>query len=174
MKKSMTALFLMGAFLSANVALAADADSSKHKTTKKAAGHKAAQHKKAEKPAAAPAAAGNDDDDRPSDIAGASSTDYDCALGDKVTIFTKTEDDKHIELRWKSKLHHLTRVDTTTGAHRFENRRQGLVWIGIPAKGILLDSKKGEQLANDCKNQDQTKGVTATSAPAPGSSLITQ
>jgi hypothetical protein len=175
MKKSLTALFLMGAFLSANAAHAADADSQpKHKTAKKAASSKAGHHaaKKAEKPAAAAAATGNEEDDRPSDIAGATGVDYDCALGDKLTIFAKAEDDKHIELRWKSRLHHLTKVDTTTGAHRFENRRQGLVWIGIPAKGILLDSKKGEQLANDCKNPEQAKSVNA--APAPSSTLITQ
>jgi hypothetical protein len=177
MKKSMTALLLLGAFLSANVALAADTDATTHKTTKKAAAKKTA--KKSAKQAAAPAAAGaaaagNEEDDRPSDIAGATGLDYDCALGDKVTIYSKADDDKHIELRWKTKLHHLTRIDTTTGAHRFENRRQGLVWIGIPAKGILLDSKKGEQLANDCKNAEQVKGTSATSAPAPGSTLITQ
>jgi hypothetical protein len=179
MKKSLTALLLMGAFLSVNAAHAADADSTpKHKTTKKAASHKAAHHSakktaKTEKAAAAPAAI-NDEDDRPSDIAGATGVDYDCALGDKVSIYSKADDDKHIELRWKSKLHHLSKVDTTTGAHRFENRRQGLVWIGIPAKGILLDSKKGEQLANDCKSPDQLKGTSATTAPAPGSTLITQ
>jgi hypothetical protein len=177
MKKSLTALFLMGAFLSVNAAHAADADSTpKHKTAKKAASHKAAHHtaKKTAKAEKAAPAAGTEEDDRPSDIAGATGVDYDCALGDKITIFSKTDDDKHIELRWKSKLHHLSKVDTTTGAHRFENRRQGLVWIGIPAKGILLDSKKGEQLANDCKNPEQLKGTTATAAPAPGSTLITQ
>jgi hypothetical protein len=29
------------------------------------------------------------------------------------------------------------------------------VWIHIPAKAILLDSKKGQQLANECMNPQQ-------------------
>jgi hypothetical protein len=62
----------------------------------------------------------------------------------------------------------MTRVETSTGAHRFESRRQGLVWIGIPAKGILLDSKKGQQLANDCKSAEQLKASTADAAPKLG------
>jgi hypothetical protein len=45
----------------------------------------------------------------------------------------------------------LSRVATTTGAQRFENEKSGLVWIDIPAKGMLLDSHHGHQLANECK-----------------------
>ena len=40
----------------------------------------------------------------------------------------------------------------------------GLVWIGIPAKGLLLDSKKGQQLANECKNAEQMKAAAAPAA----------
>jgi len=81
-----------------------------------------------------------DDDDKEPDIGGTKSADFSCEMGNK-----------------------LTRVSTTTGANRFENRKTGLVWIGIPAKGILLDSKKGQQLANECKNSDPA------TAAAPGS-----
>lgn len=49
----------------------------------------------------------------------------------------------------------MDRVDTSTGANRFENRKIGLVWIDIPTKGILLDSKRGKQLANECKSAQQ-------------------
>jgi hypothetical protein len=31
----------------------------------------------------------------------------------------------------------------------------GLIWIGIPAKGMLLDSKQNRQLANECRNAEQ-------------------
>ena len=72
-----------------------------------------------------------------------------------MTIYQNAGDEQHIALQWKKRLHRLTRVDTTTGANRFENRKFGLLWIGIPAKGILLDSKKGQQLANECKNPEQ-------------------
>jgi hypothetical protein len=95
------------------------------------------------------------------DIADAVVTEYDCELGNKITIYQNAKDEGSIALRWKKKLHRLIRVGTTTGAQRFENPTFGLVWIGIPAKGMLLDSKQGRQLANECKNADQAKPVVA-------------
>ncbi len=100
------------------------------------------------------------------DITDTSTTDYDCELGNKVTIYQNAGDDGHIALRWKKRLHRLTRVGTTTGAQRFENKLFGLTWIGIPAKGMLLDSKLNRQLANECKNAEQAAPVVVA-APAP-------
>jgi hypothetical protein len=175
MKKFLTALFLMGACMTVAAAPATDASEGKgkakaSKTAKKAAA-KSSKKKSAvagAAGAAAAAAAGTDEEDREPETIGSTALDYDCALGDKVTIFSNPADDAHIALRWSKRLHRMTRVETSTGAHRFENRRQGLVWIGIPAKGILLDSKKGQQLANDCKSAEQLKASTADAAPKLG------
>lgn len=93
-------------------------------------------------------------------------TEYSCELGNKLTIYKNEHEDGHIALRWKKRVHRLSRVGTTTGAQRFENPHWGLIWIGIPAKGILLDSKLNRQLANECKNAEQAAPVVAA-APAP-------
>jgi membrane-bound inhibitor of C-type lysozyme len=89
------------------------------------------------------------------DVADTITTDYNCELGNKITIYHNENDDSHIALRWKKRLHRLERVGTTTGAKRFENPLFGLIWIGIPSKGMLLDSKQNRQLANECKPADQ-------------------
>jgi hypothetical protein len=102
-----------------------------------------------------------DEDEQEPDVKGSTSIEYGCELGNKLTIFQNAGDEQHIALHWKKRLHRLTRVDTTTGANRFENRKFGLLWIGIPAKGMLLDSKKGQQLANECKNPEQLAADTA-------------
>lgn len=122
---------------------------------------------KAGKAKAAPAAAEPQEEEP--DTTGSTSTDFDCELGNKLTIYRNAEDDSHLALRWKKRLHRLVRVGTTTGATRFENRTFGLVWIGIPAKGILLDSKLNRQLANECKDAEQAKPavVPAVLQPAP-------
>lgn len=109
---------------------------------------------------AAPAANPQDVDEP--DITDTVVTEYACELGNKITIYTNAQDDGHIALRWKKRLHRLNRVGTTTGALRFENPHWGLIWIGIPAKGILLDSKLNRQLANECKNAEQSAPVTAS------------
>ncbi|WP_245182214.1 MliC family protein [Glaciimonas immobilis] len=93
--------------------------------------------------------------------------DYKCELGNKLTIYRNAADPKHIALRWGNTLHRLTTVSTTTGASRYENHKYGLVWIGIPTKGMLLDSKKGQQLANECMSSEQSP----VPAPAPTGNL---
>ena len=105
------------------------------------------------------------DDEPEPDITDTVIADYACELNNKVTIYTNEKDDGHIALRWKNRLHRLTRVGTTTGALRFENTKFGLIWIGIPSKGILLDSKLNRQLANECKNAEHAKPLVAV-APA--------
>lgn len=99
------------------------------------------------------------------DITDTVSADYNCELGNKLTIFTNDKDDSHIALRWKKRIHRLDRIGTTTGAARFENTTFGLIWIGIPSKGMLLDAKLNRQLANECKNAEQERGIVATPVP---------
>lgn len=119
---------------------------------------KPAAKPKAKAKAAAPAVPKEPDPeaDEPA-VMGSNVVDYDCELGNKITIYENAGDESHIALRWKKRLHRLTRVATTTGAQRFENKLYGLIWIGIPAKGMLLDSKLNRQLANECRNAEQLK-----------------
>jgi hypothetical protein len=99
-------------------------------------------------------------DEKQPELAGFSSgTEFHCELGNKLTIYESNSDKNRIGLRWNKSVHELTRVETTTGANRFEDKNTGLVWIGIPAKGMLLDSKKGQQLANECRNRDQMQAM---------------
>jgi len=123
---------------------------------------KAAKSKKAKKEEPKQEVA---DDEPEPDITDTVIAEYACELNNKVTIYTNEKDSGHIALRWKNRLHRLERVGTTTGALRFENTKFGLIWIGIPSKGILLDSKLNRQLANECKNAEQAKPLVAA---APG------
>jgi hypothetical protein len=89
------------------------------------------------------------------DIRNMEATRFDCELGKKLIIYSEAGDDQQIALQWNKRVHRMKRMSTTTGAHRFEDTNAGLVWIGIPAKGMLLDSKRGRQLANECKTTAQ-------------------
>ncbi|MGS0740819.1 hypothetical protein ACVBEF_03135 [Glaciimonas sp. GG7] len=128
--------------------------------------------KKVVKKAAAPVAEVDDGEDEGTpDVKTSVAIEYNCELGNKLTIYRNIEDPKHIALRWGKTLHRLTSVATTTGASRFENHKYGFVWIGIPAKGMLLDSKQGHQLANECISSEQADAPAAASllgAPAHG------
>ena len=136
--------------------LAQDSSTPAKRVTRQAL--KKAAPKKAESAAHSDAAAGDDDDDdKAPDVTSSASTEFECELGNTVTIYRNVDDTNHIALRWKKQILRLKRVVTTTGANRFENRRSGWVWIDIPAKSMLLDAKKGQQLVNECRNPDQLK-----------------
>lgn len=155
--KTLTALFVLafGLVAGAPAAMAQDGQPAKKHTAKKPSAKKAA-------PAETHDAAAGDDDEKAPEVSSYNSTDYDCELGNKLTVYRNQTDTDHIALRWKKQLLRLNRVTTTTGANRFENRKTGLVWIDIPAKGMLLDAKKGQQLANECRSPEQLKTAAET------------
>lgn len=170
---SISKLLLACSFALASMTLAAGAQAQSSepakKTVKKAGKSKGSTAKPSAKPAETKTP--DEDADEPA-VADSAVTEFDCELGNKITIYENASDEAHIALRWKKRLHRLTRVGTTTGAHRFENRLYGLIWIGIPAKGMLLDSKQNRQLANECRNAEQLKPVAPTAAE-PTSTKIT-
>ncbi|MBG7620670.1 hypothetical protein I5R65_14470 [Herbaspirillum sp. AP02] len=172
MKKHLTLIALLGALFATAGITPAQAETAtaakpaaKKKVVKKAPAKKAAAAAAAAAPASKmPFSSDAEDDDSEPELGGTLSADFQCEMGHKLTIWKNEADDKHIAIRWDKRIHRLTRVETTTGANRFENRKMGLVWIGIPAKGLLLDSKKGQQLANECKNAEQMKAAAAPAA----------
>ena len=170
--KTVSRLFMACALALGSLTLAGAAHAEVD-TKPKATAKKAVKAKKAAKPSetgAAPAVSPADSEEsaEPS-VTDAAVTEFDCELGNKITIYTNASDDEHIALRWKKRLHRLKRVVTTTGAHRFENKLYGLIWIDIPAKGMLLDSKQNRQLANECKSPEQLNPLQAAdAAPAQG------
>jgi hypothetical protein len=130
----------------------------KHKKENKKDRKDAKAHKEEPKPDVA-------DDEPIPDVTDTTLTEFSCEMNNKVAVYRNLMDDSYIILRWQNHLRRMEKVGTTTGARRYESAKSGLVWIGIPSKGILLDSKQNRQLANECKDAEQAKPVMAA---APG------
>ena len=169
MATSPTHLFAAGAFALAALGLCnAHAFAAPEKNHPKAADVLKAKKATPSKSKKAAAVAAEDNwapaEEAEPDITDTRVTEYTCELNNKVTIYSNDNDDAHIALRWKKRLHRLDRIGTTTGALRFENTNFRLIWIGIPSKGILLDSRLNRQLANECKSAEQAKPLEATAS----------
>ncbi|MBV8666969.1 MAG: hypothetical protein JO269_10855 [Burkholderiaceae bacterium] len=155
MKLSLSAL-LLAAFAVATPAQAQTAATTASGASASASATAPAPKKAVKKKAAAKQEAKPEDPEaKEPDVAGTTVSEYSCELGNKLTIFQNNDDSDHIALKWGKRLHRMTRVPTSTGAARYENHYYGLLWIGLPAKGILLDSKSGHELANECKTAEQ-------------------
>ena len=79
--------------------------------------------------------------------------DFSCEMGNKVQVRMDGRVTDGVTLVWKGKNYMMNPVSTSTGAVRLENKGEGLVWIQIPSKSMLLNSKIGQQLANDCRSR---------------------
>ena len=75
---------------------------------------------------------------------------YGCEYGQKLEIQRNVRANQ-IELQWQGKSHTLQRYDSTSGLPRYEDRQNGLLWIDLPWKGVLMDVNSGRPLANECK-----------------------
>jgi membrane-bound inhibitor of C-type lysozyme len=75
---------------------------------------------------------------------------YRCELGVRVTVKKIAPDKSSLVLNWKNKDYTLNSVGSQSGALRFEDKTNGLVWMAIVGKSQLLNSKLGQRLANDC------------------------
>ena len=76
---------------------------------------------------------------------------YRCELNRRVTVRRIADDGRSMVISWDGKDHALDAVEARTGALRYENSKQGLMWLTIVGKSMLLDTRKGQQLANECK-----------------------
>ncbi len=76
---------------------------------------------------------------------------YRCELNRQVNVKQVSDDQESAILAWNKRDYTLRAVKTSTGALRYEDRESGLTWIGVSGKSMLLDTKHGKQLANECR-----------------------
>jgi hypothetical protein len=80
---------------------------------------------------------------------------YHCEFGAHVDVMRESGagngDGSRINIGWNGGRYQLERDRSSSGLPRFEDRANGLVWIDLPWKGVLLDGKTQKPLANECK-----------------------
>ena len=93
--------------------------------------------------------------------------DAECEFKQAVKLTAVAGRPGHFELHFKKARYQMTPELTTTGAVRLEDRAAGVVWIQIPAKSMLLNSRVGQRLVDACMHAEQRAEAAATaSAPA--------
>jgi len=76
---------------------------------------------------------------------------YKCELNRTVNVRHVEEDLRTAVVNWNKRDYTMKAVNTSSGALRYEDVASGLVWIVITGKSMLLDTKLGRQLANECR-----------------------
>lgn len=81
------------------------------------------------------------------------SGEYRCEHGERLQLQREVADtvNHRIQIAWNGSQYQLERDPSYSGLPRFEDSANGLVWIDLPWKGLLLDARTRKPLANDCR-----------------------
>lgn len=101
--------------------------------------------------------------------------DVNCEFNQKVHITPDPAKPGRFKLQFGKQVFDMAPEPTSTGAVRLEDKRAGVVWLQIPSKSMLMNTKVGQRMVDSCMHADQV-AHQANAAPAtPGEGLgITQ
>jgi hypothetical protein len=98
---------------------------------------------------------------------------YDCEFNQTIQLIPHPQATGYIEVAWKKDVYVMKPVLSSTGALRLEDVTGRTLMIQIANKSMLMDTKIGQRLVDECIHPMQRAAIEAMKAnPAPpGSSL---
>ncbi|MDM4764930.1 hypothetical protein [Pelomonas sp. SE-A7] len=89
-----------------------------------------------------------------------------CEFNQKVHITPHPEHPGRFRLQFGKMVYNMTPEPTTTGAVRLEDKKNGVVWLQIPTKSMLMNSKIGQRMVDACVHPAQAAAPVPTTAEA--------
>lgn len=87
-----------------------------------------------------------------------------CEFNQKVQLTPHPDKPGRFRLQFNKMVYNLSPEPTTTGAVRLEDKRAGVVWLQIPSKSMLMNSKIGQRMVDSCLHAEQQP--VANAAPS--------
>jgi ribosomal protein S12 methylthiotransferase accessory factor YcaO len=79
-----------------------------------------------------------------------------CEFGEKIQVTADDRKPGHFVLKHGKSTYNLVPETTTTGAVRLEDKPKGIMWLQIPSKSMLMNSKIGQRMVDNCLMSQQT------------------
>ena len=79
-----------------------------------------------------------------------------CEMGNSVTVTPDPQQPARFIVQMKKNTFHMSPVETSTGAVRLEDAQAGAMWLQLPNKSMLMNSKLGQRMADECQSDHQT------------------
>lgn len=92
---------------------------------------------------------------------------YQCEFSQTLVVGMNPKHDGYLDVRFGNRLYTMKPVLSSTGALRLEDVRGQMLVVQIPTKSMMLDTKAGRRVVDDCKHDNQV-AAAATMAAAPG------
>lgn len=90
----------------------------------------------------------------------------DCEFNQKVDVEAMPERPGHFRVAFAKQQFTMVPEETTTGAIRLVDRKAGVLWLQIPVKSMLINTKAGHRMVDACMHSEQRAAVDAAEAAA--------
>ena len=90
----------------------------------------------------------------------------DCEFNQHVDVQALSGKPGHFKVAFKNVSYTMVPEETTTGAVRLEDKKAGMVWLQIPSKSMLMNSKVGQRMVDGCMQSEQRAAVEAAKVAA--------
>lgn len=74
----------------------------------------------------------------------------DCEFSQQVDVQPAEGKPGHFKVNYKNASYEMVPEETTTGAVRLQDKRNGVMWLQIPSKSMLMNSKLGQRMVDSC------------------------
>lgn len=89
-----------------------------------------------------------------------------CELNRSVEVQPLAEKAGYFQVRFNNVSYVMVPEETTTGAVKLIEKRTGVIWLQIPTKSMLLNSREGHRLVDACTLAEQRAALSAVAAAA--------
>jgi hypothetical protein len=86
----------------------------------------------------------------------------DCEFNQNVNIDALADHPGYFRVAYGKQQYLMVPEETTTGAVRLVDKKTGVIWLQIPVKSMLIDTKAGHRLVDACLCAEQRAAVEAT------------
>ncbi len=74
----------------------------------------------------------------------------DCEFSQQVDIQPAEGKPGHFRVSYKNTHYEMVPEETSTGAIRLQDKRSGMMWLQIPSKSMLMNTKLGQRAVDSC------------------------
>lgn len=89
-----------------------------------------------------------------------------CEMNQSVSVEPIKGKPGHFQLRFKKASYTMVPEETSSGAVRLEDKKAGIVWLQIPSKSMLMNSRAGQRLVDGCLHAEQRAALSAVEGAA--------
>lgn len=92
-----------------------------------------------------------------------------CEMNQSVSVEPIRGKPGHFQLRFKKVSYTMVPEETSSGAVRLEDKKAGIVWLQIPSKSMLMNSRAGQRMVDGCLHAEQRAALAAVAGAAASS-----